>query len=185
MVELERRAGLLDDAALQHHDLVGERHRLDLVVGHVDHGGGEFVVQPCELDAHLDPERRVEVGERLVEQEHLGRPHDRAADRDPLTLAAGKGARLAVEELLELQDACRLEHLGVALGLGHARKPKREAHVVAHGHVRIERIGLEHHREPALGRRHVVDPLAVDHQVARGDLLEPRDHAQQGRLAAA
>ena len=36
VVELERRADLLDVAAVEHHDLVGHGHRLDLVVGHVD-----------------------------------------------------------------------------------------------------------------------------------------------------
>src|SRR5262249_4626182 len=35
------------------------------------------------------------------------------------------------------------------------------------------------------GRRHVVDALAVDREIAARDLLEPGDHPQQGRLAAA
>ena len=37
VVELERRADLLDAAGAQHHDAVGEGHRFDLVMGHVDH----------------------------------------------------------------------------------------------------------------------------------------------------
>ena len=48
-------------------------------------------------------ERRVEVGQRLVEQEHLRVAHDGAADGDALALAAGELRRLAVEQLLELQ----------------------------------------------------------------------------------
>ena len=53
-------------------------------------------------------------------------------------------------------------------------------------HVRVERVGLEHHGEPALGRGHLVDRLAVD--AARSPpviCLEPGDHAQQRGLAAA
>jgi hypothetical protein len=41
--------------------------------------------------------------------------------------------------------------------------------------VRIERVGLEHHGDAALRRRHVVDDHAVDLQRAAGDLLEPGD----------
>ena len=52
-------------------------------------------------------------------------------------------------------------------------------------HMRVERVGLEHHGDAALDRRQVVDPLAADDDVAAGDILEPGDHAQQGRLAAA
>ena len=44
-VELQRRADLLDHPAVQHDDLVGHGHRLDLVVGDVDHRGAEVVVQ--------------------------------------------------------------------------------------------------------------------------------------------
>ena len=71
------------------------------------------------------------------------------------------------------------------LGLGLLRERKRERHVVAHRHVRIERVVLEHHRDVALLRRHAVDDVAADRDLALADLLEPRDHAQQRRLAAA
>ena len=40
-------------------------------------------------------EQRVERGERLVEQQHLGLEHERASERDPLRLAAGELVRAA------------------------------------------------------------------------------------------
>src|SRR3546814_13437044 len=104
VVELQGRADLLDPAGAQHHDLVGQRHGLDLVVGDVDHGGVEVVVQLRDLDAHLHAQRRVQVRQRLVEQEDLRLAHERAADRDPLPLAAGQLLRLAAPPVLELQD---------------------------------------------------------------------------------
>ena len=52
---------LLDLSGLQHHDLVGERHRLDLVMGHVDHGRSEALVQTRDLEPHLDAECRIKV----------------------------------------------------------------------------------------------------------------------------
>ena len=42
VVELERRADLLDAPGAQHDDAVGQRHRLDLVVGDVDHRAAEL-----------------------------------------------------------------------------------------------------------------------------------------------
>jgi hypothetical protein len=49
--------------------------------------------------AHLHTQLRIEVGERLVHQEHLRLPHDSATHGDSLSLAARQGARLALEEL--------------------------------------------------------------------------------------
>ncbi len=56
-------------------------------------------------------------------------------------------------------------------------KAQRKAHIVAHGHMRVERIGLEHHGDAALGRIDVGHALAADLEVAGGDRLEPGDHA--------
>ena len=52
-------------------------------------------------------------------------------------------------------------------------------------HMRIERVGLEHHGEPPIGRRHLVDELAVDQNVAAGRLVETGDHPQKRRFSAA
>jgi hypothetical protein len=53
------------------------------------------------------------------------------------------------------------------------------------GHVGIQGVVLEHHRDVAILGRDVVDELAVDEQLALGDVLEPGDHAQCRGLAAA
>ena len=84
-----------------------------------------------------------------------GFAHDGAADGDALALAAGELRRLAVEQRPELQ------HVGGALGAlldvgtvmpGHAQA---EADVLRDRHVRIERIGLEHHGDAAVGGLHI------------------------------
>ena len=51
--QLHRRADLLDKALLQHHDLGGKRHRLDLIMGHIDLGGE--VVGQLPADPQLSP----------------------------------------------------------------------------------------------------------------------------------
>ena len=162
VVELERRADLLDPAVLHDHDPVAERHRLDLVVRDVDGRRLEPLVQALELDAHLHAQLGVEVRERLVEEEHLRLAHDRAADRDALPLAAGELARLALEQLLDAEDLGRVPHALRDLGLGELPQLQPERHVVVDGHVRVQRVVLEHHRDVAVLRRQVVDDPVAD-----------------------
>ena len=53
------------------------------------------------------------------------------------------------------------------------------------GEVRVERIGLEHHRDIAVARREAVGHLAVDQQAPRTRVIEPGDDPQCCRFSAA
>ena len=185
LVELGGRAHLLHDPAAHHHDAVAERHRLGLVVGDVEGGGGQRLLDPRDLGAHLHAQLGVEVGQRLVHEERLGAAHDRPAHRDPLALPAGEVGRLAVEVLGQLQHGGGLVDLGLDGALVDPGEGQRERHVLAHRHVRVERVGLEHHRDVAVLGCLVVDHLAVDAQLALGDVLEPGDHVERRGLPAA
>jgi hypothetical protein len=151
----------------------------------VDRRRREVPLQPRDLRAHLHAQLRVEVRQRLVHEEGLRIADDRAAHRDALALPAGEVGRLAVEVLGEVEDPRRLLDLALDLLLRDLRELQREAHVVAHGHVRIERVVLEDHRDVAVAGREVVDDAVADQQLALGDVLQPRDHPQRGRLPAA
>ena len=111
-------------------DPVGQGHRLDLVVRDVDRGGAERLVQLLDLAAHLLAQAGVEVRQRLVEQEGLGRAHDGAAHGDALALAAGERARPAFEQGVEA-ELCRGagDGGGDAL-LRRAAQPQAVAHVL-------------------------------------------------------
>ncbi len=185
VVQPQRGADLLDQPVLQHHDPVAHGHGLDLVVGDVDHRGLQAVVQGRDLGPHLHAQLGIQVGKRLVEQEHLGLAHDGPAHGHALPLAAGEGLGLAVQQLLDVQDLGRLVHALVDLLLGELADLQPEGHVLVHGHVRVQGVVLEHHGDvPVLGR-HVVHQLAVDVELPGGDLLQAGDHAQGGGLAAA
>jgi hypothetical protein len=53
-----RRTLLLDHAIAQEHDAVGERHRLDLVMGYIDHGCRDVLMEALDLPTHLVSELR-------------------------------------------------------------------------------------------------------------------------------
>ncbi len=71
---------------------------------HIDDRGPHALVQALDLGAHVDTAAWHRVGERLVEQEDLRIAHQRPAHGNTLALAAGKLARLAVEQMADLQD---------------------------------------------------------------------------------
>jgi hypothetical protein len=64
-------------------------------VGDVDGRHAEAVLQIDDLGAGLHAQLRVEVRQRLVHEIDRRLPHDRAAHRDALALAAGEVAGLA------------------------------------------------------------------------------------------
>ncbi len=72
-IDVTRRTDLRDRAFAHDHDAVAERHGFGLVVGDIDRGDAERAQQPVEFAAQPVAQRRVERGERLVEQSTLGR----------------------------------------------------------------------------------------------------------------
>jgi hypothetical protein len=149
------------------------------------HGGGaRALVQQLDLGAHLHAQLGVQVGQRLVEQEQLGVARQGTAHRDALALAAGQRAGLRSSRC----SICSIRprgHRGFALGLGHLAHLQAEGDVAGHGHVRVERVALEHHRDVAVLAGQVRHVALADVDAALGGVVQPGDHVEQGRLAAA
>ena len=170
---------------VDHRDAVAHAHRLDLIVGHIDGGGAHSLLELLDLLSGARAQLGVEVRQRLVEQEHGRLADQRARERDTLALAAGELARAPLRKMVDAeQTGCPLD-LAFDLGARRALGPQREGDVVANRQVRIEPVALKHHGDAARARRHVVDDVAVDQELAGRGLLQARDDAQERRLAAA
>ena len=74
-------------------------------MGHVDRGDAERLLKLADFAAHLDAQLRVEIGERLVEQQHLRLDDEGAGDGDALQLAARELMRPAIAIAVELGRA--------------------------------------------------------------------------------
>src|SRR5690606_22305317 len=185
MVELVRRADLLDDAAVHDHHAIGQSHRLDLVVGDVDRRRLDLLVNLLDLGAHLHAQLGVEVGQRLVEQEDLRMADDGPAHSDALALAAGELLRASIQQLVDAEDRGRLLDPLTNLLFRELPQLQAEGHVLEDRHVRIERVVLEHHGDVPVLRRHVVDDAVADPDFALGHLFQPGDHPQGRALPAA
>ena len=153
LIKLHRRIDLLDLAAVHDDDAPAERHRLDLIVRHVDHRRAELAMQLCDLDARAEPQFRIEIRQRFVEQENGGLAHQRATERDALALAAGKLRGFTIQHLTQIEDVCGLAHARFRFSAGRAAQTEPERKILRDGHVRIERVILEHHRDVAIARR--------------------------------
>ena len=137
-----------------------------------------------DLGAGLHAQLGVEVRQRLVHQEHLRLAHDRPTHRHPLALPARQLGRLAIEVLLEVEDAGRLADPLAPAPPSAPAYLEVEADVLGDRHVRVQRVGLEDHRDVAVLRRQRGDVAIADVDRALVDRLEPGQHPQRRRLAA-
>ena len=126
IVQVLRSIDLLNEAVLHNHDAVAHGHSLSLVVGNVDKGGAQALMQLGNLGSHLSTQLGVQVGEGLVQQEHLGVTDDGAAQGNTLTLTTGQSLGLAVQQVGDVQDAGSLFHaaLDFILGVLRSFRPK-------------------------------------------------------------
>jgi hypothetical protein len=84
---------------------------------------------------------------------------------------------LALQEIGEAQLPGRGPHASRHLGGVDVAPPQAERKVVEDRHVRIQRVGLEHHRDVALLGRHRVHDPAIDRDRPGADRLQTREHA--------
>ena len=176
---------LEEDTVLQHGHPVAHRESLHLVVGDVDRRRLlQAVVEADELGAHLDSQRRVQVGEGLVHEEDLRLADERSAEGHALALTSREGGRGALQEMADLEQVGDLVDPLLETGLGLLAHAGPEGEVPVDVHVRVERVALEDHRDVALAGRHVGDVAISDVDAAVARALETREHPQRRRLAA-
>ncbi|EJT84519.1 hypothetical protein PPS11_21719 [Pseudomonas putida S11] len=183
LVDVHRRADLGDPAQVHDGDALGHGHGLFLVVGHHHAGHANALDDLHQFQLHLRTQFLVQCTHRLVEQQQLGALGQRAGQGHALALAAGQLVRLALGVLGHVHQLEHLGHAGVDLGLGHLVLLQAEGDVLRHGHVREQRVGLEHHVDRPLVGRHVGDVDAIEEDPPFGRAFEAGQHAQQGGLA--
>jgi len=188
-VDRGRRPGLLDPATVHQGDPVGDDHRLLLVMGDIDGGDAQPLLQLPQLEPHVLAKLGVEVAQRLVEQQHARLERHGAGQRDPLLLAAAELVDAAVAQLRQVHEVQRAAHARRDVGAGHGLQLQAEGDVLGDGHVRPDRVGLEHHAHATLlgrdGAAGAADDRAVHQDAPAGHVLKPGDAAQRRGLAAA
>ena len=140
--------------------------------GHIRVGGRDVT--------DLAPRRRDVA---MVFQSYALYPH--------MSVRQNIGYGLKVRKTPKAETKRRVEEVGrffdapLDLLLGPLAQLQAEGHVVVDRHVRVERVGLEHHCDVPVLRCNVIHQAVADVDVTGGDLLQASDHAQGRALAAA
>jgi hypothetical protein len=114
-------------------------------VGHVYARYAESLLDAANLEAHLVPQLGVQVGQRLVEQQHL-RPVDYGPRQgDALLLPAGQLVRTALGHGAQTHHVHDPGCLLADHGLGASLQLEPEGYILHDGHVRKDGVALEYH----------------------------------------
>src|ERR1700694_337697 len=175
---------LLDPSRVHDRDPVGYRERLILIVGDENGRDVQPALEIAELDLHLVPQRLVERREGLIEKQHRRFQDQSAGNRDALLLAAGQLGRQSPAQPAQLDHFQRLVHDPPDIGFGHAAHAKAEGHVLPDGHMRKQRIVLEHEANVAPVRRHTGNVATPYFYLSLAWLDQSGNQTQQRRLAA-
>ena len=154
-VETLRRVDLLDAPVAHHRDALAERHRLDLVVRHVDRRrrrAARAGSTSCARMLTRSFASRFDSGSSIRNafgSRTMARPIA-TRWRWPPESAAGRRSRSSSRP----QHAARRSRRGArSPRFGGLANLEPVAEVLAHRHVRVERVVLEHHRDVAVVRR--------------------------------
>ena len=179
------RAKLGDAPLVEDDDAIGHHHGLLAVVGDVNGGDAEPLLQGADLVTHRQTDASVEVGQWLVEQKDVRIDRQGPPERDTLALATGQLRRLAGAEPFETEEGFHLGDTGGDCLAPPPLEAKAIANVARSGHVRPESVGLEHHGHAAFVGRQAGDVAIPDMDAASAREGEAGDGAKKRRLAAA
>ena len=118
----------------------------------------------------------------LIKDTDLGVTNDSTTQSNTLLLTTGQSLRLSVEQVGDVQNAGSFFNAALDFFLGSLAQLQTECHVVKHGHVRIQSVVLEYHRDVSVLGSYVVNQLIADEQFAFRDFFQTGDHTQGGGL---
>ena len=131
--------------SFEHDDAVGEHHRLLAIVGDVDGGDAEARLHRPDLAAQLDADARVEIGQRLVEEQHAGSMASARPSATRWRWPPESWVTLRSPSPSRWSSASSPSILAAISAARAAAQPQAIGHVLEDRHVRPQGVGLEHH----------------------------------------
>ena len=142
IVNFQRRGVLLKDTVVHQADLRCQRHGLHLVVGDVYEGGAGLHMEPLQFIAHFQTQFGIQIGKRLVHEQHAGLGSQRPGDGHTLLLTAGQLRGIAVHEHTDFDDAGHPAHGQVDLFFGQLAHSSFHLAVLEKLKVLVEGLSL-------------------------------------------
>ena len=179
-----RRPDLFETPLAEHRHFVAQVEGILLFVGNDDRGDANPVDQRPEFTTGPLAERRIQIGKRLVQEQHAGLGSQRPREGDALLLSAGQSAHPPTLEPREIHQREGLGDSVARLESGHAERFQAERDVLPYIEMREERIMLKHHAEAALLGTERDDVLALNDDPSVIGTFEPAQQPKGRRLAA-
>ena len=194
VVDVLRGADLLYSARVHHHHCVGHGQGLLLVVGDVDKGDAQGLLDALQFILHVLAQLQVQSAQGLVQQQDLGPVYQGPGDGHPLLLSAGELGDPALFKALQVDHLEHLHDPVVDLLLGqldllfglrvHLGDAQTEGDILKHVEVGEQGVPLKHSiYRPFVGRNRV-NPHAVKKNIPGGGLLKTAYNTKRGGFAA-
>src|ERR1700733_8784717 len=128
------------------------RHRqcFFLIMGHIEGGDADFLLQLLQFDAHDVAKALVQIRQRLVEQQDVRFIGDHAGQCDALALSPGELNGITIREIAQFDEFEGRVDAIASFGPRHFPDPKAEFNIASYSHVREQRVVLEDHSNIAL-----------------------------------
>ena len=154
-------------------------------MGDIQGSDAQTLLERPQFIPHTLPELGVQIGQRLVKQQHGRLNHHGASQRHALLLAAGE---LIGEPLFHSLELHQLHHVVGALDdliLRQLGYPQAVGNIFPDIQVGEKGVGLEHHGNAPLVGGDFGNVSFADKHIAAGGILKAGDHPQGGGFAAA
>ncbi len=175
---------MLYDTVVHHSDLVRHCHRLQLVVGDVDCGGTDPVMQLPQFPNHQIAKLGIQRAKRFIHQKAFGPADDRPSERHALAISASQTRYRPVKNMIDLQQPRGLLDARADFRFGNTLREERKPDVLAYIHVRIKRKELEDKSNIPLPGSIERDIFTAKEDLAASRQLKTRNHPQGRCLAA-
>ena len=184
LVNIFRRADLLDAAGVEDGNAIGHGERFDLIVGDKEAGDAELALDVADLAAQFLAQFGVQVGEWLIQEQDRRFDHQCPRQRYPLLLTAGELTDAPLAVVLEANQRQGPFHSLLRFELRHAGHLQSENNVVEDVEMRKEGVVLEDDAHPAPIGRQRRDGTSRQGDRARGRRDKSGNHAQRRCFAA-
>ena len=142
-------------STLQHHDLVGDRHRVDGIVCD-EHGRSAVLAHRAkQVGAKLRSDGGIERRKGFVEQQQLRTDGEGPGERDALRLPSGELRRPHRREMCETEPVEQVEGCPPSIHRPISSSPQPERDIFERGEVRKEQVALKDDADSPIGSRHM------------------------------
>ena len=177
MIQLFRRADLLDGPLTHYGNSVTNRHRLFLIMGYIHSSNSQTILDFFDNIPHLNPKFGIKIRERFVHQQDIRFDGEGASQSDALLLATRKFFRHPVCIHIDFHKFHEFVCLLANGFLWHLSILKPKFNILTNIQMRENGIVLEYHTDIALCWVKFINPLVTKEEVSTFDTIEPCNHS--------